>query len=136
MSELAALLFDVDGTLADTERDGHRVAFNSAFAEAGLDWDWSVEQYGKLLAVTGGKERILHYIHTRCPGFVPPGDLANFVADLHRRKTLHYLELLRAGTIPLRPGVVRLLRQAREAGIDRKHMERLIRKHGIEVKNR
>ena len=55
MSELKALLFDVDGTLADTERDGHRVAFNRAFAEAGLDWDWSVDLYGELLAVTGGE---------------------------------------------------------------------------------
>ncbi|MEW8382931.1 MAG: HAD family hydrolase, partial [Candidatus Thiodiazotropha taylori] len=54
MAELEALIFDVDGTLADTERDGHRVAFNLAFKEAGLDWEWSVELYGKLLAVTGG----------------------------------------------------------------------------------
>ena len=55
MANLEALLFDVDGTLADTERDGHRVAFNRAFAEAGLDWDWSPELYGRLLDVTGGK---------------------------------------------------------------------------------
>ncbi len=55
-----ALLFDVDGTLADTERDGHRVAFNRAFAEAGLDWVWDVPLYGELLAITGGKERMRH----------------------------------------------------------------------------
>ena len=55
---LEALIFDVDGTLADTERDGHRVAFNQAFAEAGLDWHWGVGLYGELLAVTGGKERM------------------------------------------------------------------------------
>jgi len=57
MSELKALIFDVDGTLADTERDGHRVAFNLAFADAGLDWDWTVDIYEDLLTVTGGKER-------------------------------------------------------------------------------
>jgi len=62
MSKLEALIFDVDGTLADTERDGHRVAFNQAFAEAGLDWDWTVELYGELLQVTGGKERIRLYV--------------------------------------------------------------------------
>ncbi len=62
MSKLEALIFDVDGTLADTERDGHRVAFNQAFTEAGLEWDWDVELYGELLQVTGGKERIRLYI--------------------------------------------------------------------------
>ncbi|HQT25368.1 MAG TPA: HAD family hydrolase, partial [Burkholderiales bacterium] len=59
---LRAILFDVDGTLADTERDGHRIAFNQAFEAYGLDWNWNVELYGKLLAVTGGKERIRHYV--------------------------------------------------------------------------
>ncbi|MEP7371595.1 MAG: HAD family hydrolase, partial [Nitrosospira sp.] len=57
-SALRAVLFDVDGTLADTERDGHRLAFNAAFQEFGLDWKWEVELYGELLAITGGKERI------------------------------------------------------------------------------
>jgi phosphoglycolate phosphatase-like HAD superfamily hydrolase len=63
MGELRALIFDVDGTLADTERDGHRVAFNRAFARSGLNWDWSVELYGELLAIAGGKERIRFYIN-------------------------------------------------------------------------
>jgi len=58
MAKLQALLFDVDGTLSDTERDGHRVAFNMAFKAAGLDWYWDEALYGDLLAVTGGKERI------------------------------------------------------------------------------
>lgn len=112
-----ALLLDVDGTLADTERDGHRCAFNAAFAEVGLDWNWSEALYGELLAVTGGKERIHRYIEQQRPGFQAPGELDAFIADLHRRKTRHYLEILGQGRIPLREGVMRLLRQAREAGI-------------------
>ncbi len=114
---LQALIFDVDGTLADTERDGHRVAFNQAFADAGLEWHWSVEQYGQLLQVAGGKERIRHYIQQYCPHWQPPQDLQGFIADLHMAKNKHYQALLRQGTIPLRPGVERLLQEARDKGI-------------------
>ena len=114
MSELRALLFDVDGTLADTERDGHRIAFNSAFKEAGLDWDWTVPLYGELLAVTGGKERIRHYLDLHKPDFSVDDDLTQFIADLHASKTQFYTEMLAMGSIPLRPGVERLFREARE----------------------
>lgn len=116
---LQALIFDVDGTLADTERDGHRVAFNRAFAEQGLGWEWSVPLYGELLAITGGKERIRHYLEHYCPDFEAPGarDLDAFIADLHACKTRHYVALLEGGGIPLRPGVERLLGQARAAGL-------------------
>jgi HAD superfamily hydrolase (TIGR01509 family) len=117
MKEMKALLFDVDGTLADTERDGHRVAFNQAFAEAGLDWFWSVELYGELLAVTGGKERIRHYMATYDPTLPQIDDWDAWVAALHRDKTRHYVNALRRGAVPLRPGVARLLAQAREAGL-------------------
>jgi len=117
MAELHALIFDVDGTLADTERDGHRVAFNRAFDEAGLDWDWSVELYGKLLSVTGGKERILHYLDHFNRAFERPADLGAFVAELHRSKTRHYMAMMAEGAIPLRPGVQRLLEEARAAGV-------------------
>jgi HAD superfamily hydrolase (TIGR01509 family) len=117
MGKLQALLFDVDGTLADTERDGHRVAFNRAFEEAGLDWHWPPALYGRLLEVTGGKERIRHYLDTEQPGFQFDGDAAEAIAALHRRKTHFYTELLSTGRIPLRPGVERLLREARVAGL-------------------
>jgi HAD superfamily hydrolase (TIGR01509 family) len=112
-----ALLFDVDGTLADTERDGHRPAFNAAFAEAGLDWEWDPSLYGELLAVTGGKERIRYYLERWRPDRRGPADLDGFIADLHRSKTRHFVAMLREGRIPLRPGVLRLLREAREAGV-------------------
>ncbi|ABW28324.1 HAD family hydrolase [Acaryochloris marina] len=114
---LQALIFDVDGTLADTERDGHRVAFNQAFTEAGLGWHWSMEQYGQLLKVAGGKERIRHYIQQYCAEWQPPQDLQGFIADLHAAKNQHYQALLSQSTIPLRPGVERLLRDARAEGI-------------------
>ncbi len=115
--KLQALLFDVDGTLADTERDGHRVAFNMAFRDAGLDWDWDAALYGKLLAVTGGKERIRFYLEHYNQDFQAPPALDDFIAALHQAKTNHYTALLAAGSIPLRPGVERLLQEAREAGL-------------------
>lgn len=114
---LKALLFDVDGTLADTERDGHRPAFNAAFKEFGLDWDWDVPLYGQLLAVTGGKERMRYYVEKFRPEYVKPKDFDDMVAELHKAKTRHYTRMLAEGGIPLRPGVKRLLTEAREAGL-------------------
>jgi HAD superfamily hydrolase (TIGR01509 family) len=117
MSTLKALVFDVDGTLADTERDGHRVAFNAAFAEAGLDWQWSVPLYGELLAVTGGKERIRYFLERFHPAFRSPEPLDRLIARLHLAKTAIYTRMLAAGEIPLRTGVRRLLEEARRADL-------------------
>ena len=114
---LQALLFDVDGTLADTERDGHRIAFNAAFRDFGLDWNWDVALYGKLLTVTGGKERIKYYLQTFRPDYALPDDFGELVIKLHEAKTRHYIRQLEQGEIPLRPGVKRLLQEAREAGL-------------------
>jgi HAD superfamily hydrolase (TIGR01509 family) len=114
---LRALIFDVDGTLADTERDGHRVAFNAAFVEAGLDWHWDPALYGRLLAVSGGKERIRHFLATSGAGRAGPADIDGLIATLHAAKTRHYTALLATGAIPLRAGVARLLREARAAGL-------------------
>ncbi len=116
MSKLEALIFDVDGTLSETE-EGHRVAFNRAFSDAGLDWDWTVELYGDLLSVTGGKERLVYYLQRYRPDFQPPRPVAEFAAELHAAKTRHYLQIIAQRAIPLRPGVERLLTEAREAGL-------------------
>ncbi len=113
---LAALIFDVDGTLAETE-ELHRAAFNQAFATAGLDWHWDERLYSVLLSTTGGKERMMRYM-TEClgrtPAQLPPG---RTIASLHESKTAAFARLMRAGGIELRPGVRQLLRQARSSGL-------------------
>ncbi len=110
---IKAFIFDVDGTLADTERHGHRVAFNQAFEQFGLDWHWSEQTYGELLAVTGGKERMLHYVQTRNKAEKQRSDLQQLIKQLHAQKTENYVRLLNDNAIPLRPGIERLLGEAR-----------------------
>jgi beta-phosphoglucomutase-like phosphatase (HAD superfamily) len=119
-SQLKALIFDVDGTLAETERDGHRVAFNQAFLSAQLNWHWDVDLYGELLEVAGGKERIKYYLETYQSNFNQADDgegLDQFIADLHQRKTRYYTQLLRSQPIALRLGVKRLIREAKSLNI-------------------
>lgn len=118
MNKLQALIFDVDGTLANTERDGHRVAFNKAFAQRGLDWNWSEDFYGELLVVTGGKERIQYYIDRYKPELPDDvDDVEQFVFDVHEVKNKYYQELLQQASISLRPGVKRLITEAKENGL-------------------
>ena len=114
---LQAILWDVDGTLADTELDGHLPAFNQAFAEAGLPWHWGPATYLDLLAVTGGKERILAWWQRVDPaGAAAPGT-AERIRALHARKTALYTARVAAGRVTLRPGVARLIAEARAAGV-------------------
>ena len=115
-NRLGALIFDVDGTLADTERYGHRVAFNHAFAEMGLDWHWSIDLYGELLEIAGGKERLKFYLEKYQPDWQTE-NIREFIAQTHQLKSKYYRSLLQEGAIPLRPGVKRLILEAREQGI-------------------
>jgi len=112
-----AMIFDVDGTLADTERDGHRPAFNRAFADAGLDWNWSVEEYGRLLRITGGKERMRAYMQDDPIKNKDINQIDELITGLHEAKNRYYGDIVRSGGIALRPGVERLLLEAREQGI-------------------
>ncbi len=113
-NKLQAVLFDVDGTLADTEQDGHRLAFNAAFQEFGLNWNWDIDLYGKLLQITGGKERILHYIENYVPALLDRNDLKEWIIGLHKAKTMYFESLMETGRIPLRPGVARLIQELRQ----------------------
>jgi len=110
------LIFDVDGTLADTE-EVHRQAFNATFGRFGLAWDWTPALYARLLRVSGGRERITHYAREVDPALAARPDFATFVRNLHREKTACYAELLQRGQVRLRCGVERLLHEARGQGL-------------------
>ena len=106
---LKALLWDVDGTLAETERDGHLVAFNQAFESSGLTWRWSSEEYGDLLRITGGRERILYDMarHQRGPALA--GERESLARQVHALKNRLYAQIVERGELPLREGVRELL---------------------------
>ena len=115
---LRALVFDVDGTLADTERF-HLRAFNEAFAQEGLDWHWDEDLYTRLLEISGGKERLLHYWKmTRGHMVDVSGDgVFDTIARIHQAKTALYEAMVSAGLVALRPGVLALMEEARREGL-------------------
>ena len=116
MQSLKAIIFDVDGTLANTE-ETHRQSFNSAFSEFGLDYQWSEQEYTELLSISGGRERIIAFL--KAQNFDIKGDinLRDFAMRLHQRKSEIYREKLVAGHIGLRNGVLRLITEARQQGV-------------------
>jgi HAD superfamily hydrolase (TIGR01509 family) len=113
----AAVIFDVDGTLAETERDGHRIAFNRAFADVFLPWHWDERLYGELLAVTGGKERIARYAARFAPEWLAAPDAQRRIGELHARKNAHYAAIAEAGELRLRPGLPALFDALAASGI-------------------
>jgi HAD superfamily hydrolase (TIGR01509 family) len=111
---LEAIVFDVDGTLVDSERDGHRVAFNRAFEEAGLPDRWDVELYGELLEITGGDRRLKAYFQRRG---MPEDEGAELARRLHPRKTEIFAAMARNGDFEPRPGVAELIRELEDGGV-------------------
>jgi HAD superfamily hydrolase (TIGR01509 family) len=114
---LRALLWDVDGTIAETEGHGHRVAFNLAFAEAGLGWRWDLPRYAALLEVSGGRERLLQDMAVRPDAPADPAAREALARELHRLKTAHYARIVAEGGIGARPGVLRVMAECAQAGI-------------------
>jgi HAD superfamily hydrolase (TIGR01509 family) len=114
---LRLVMWDVDGTVAETEEAGHRVAFNRAFEEAGLPWRWDVARYGELLQVTGGRERLLRDMDDRPDAPADAVQREALARQLHAAKNAHYAAIVNAGGIPARPGVQRLMDELAAAGV-------------------
>jgi HAD superfamily hydrolase (TIGR01509 family) len=113
MPEIKAIFFDQDGVIVDTERDGHRVAFNRAFESFGFDVRWDERKYHEMLQIGGGKERMRHQLHNG--GFgkaITPDQEDALIAQLHQRKTDIFIDMIERKQLPLRPGVHRLMREA------------------------
>jgi HAD superfamily hydrolase (TIGR01509 family) len=113
---LQAILWDVDGTLAETERDGHRVAFNRAFEVLEIPWRWSQARYGELLAVAGGRERLLHDMQTQRLAPADDAQRSALAERIHRLKNELYAGIVRTGALPLRAGVAELFEDCAHAG--------------------
>lgn len=112
---IEALIFDLDGTLADTE-EAHRMAFNLAFEHYGLGWHWSQAEYRRMLQTTGGKERIAAYIDRHVGAAAERERLYQVLPELHAEKTRLYTTIVNEGGLPLRPGIARLLDEAIDGG--------------------
>jgi HAD superfamily hydrolase (TIGR01509 family) len=106
MAKIKAIFFDQDGVIIDTERDGHRVAFNQTFKDFGYDFEWSVEKYHELLQIAGGKERMQHYLHTD-----------GFGVEVKPEEEDELIKAIESGKLPLRPGVKRFMQEAMDAGL-------------------
>ncbi|CAN5882433.1 HAD family hydrolase [soil metagenome] len=113
--KLHGLLLDFDGTIAETERFGQRVAYNHAFAELRLDWHWDETMYGELLAEAGGRERLRYYLERYRPELLDDAIASGLIIKIHNSKIRHFAKI--APTIPLRPGLLRLVREAHAAGV-------------------
>jgi beta-phosphoglucomutase-like phosphatase (HAD superfamily) len=117
MGKLKALIFDCDGVIAETERDGHRVSFNRVFKEMGINAEWSVEEYQELLNTAGGKERMKYYFERNSNTYGEIGRDEQLIAALHKRKTEIFMEMCANGEMPARYGIKRLINEAHEKGI-------------------
>jgi len=117
MGKLKALIFDCDGVLAETERDGHRVSFNTVFEEKGIQANWGVEEYAKLVTIAGGKERMISYF-TEHPGIITTEQLnGEYIKELHKRKTEIFIDMSAKGKLPSRVGIKRIIKEAHDEGI-------------------
>ena len=118
MAKIKAVFFDQDGVIIDTERDGHRVAFNQTFKDFGYDFEWDVSYYHELLQVAGGKERMKHHLRTKGFGVeVKPEDVDELIIKMHKHKTAVFVSLIESGKLPMRPGVKRLMGEVNDAGL-------------------
>ena len=118
MSKIKAIFFDQDGVVIDTEKDGHRVAFNETFKEFGYEFQWNVEKYHELLQISGGKERMRHYFQTEGVfSNLNKNEEDELIKKLHKTKTEIFIKLIESGKLPLRPGIKRLMKEAMGIGI-------------------
>lgn len=114
--KLKGIIFDVDGTIADTE-EIHRQAFNQTFEEFKINWHWSVDDYRKILFISGGKERFKKFLNEDEALKSTIKDPESFIKELHKRKSEHYRSILESENTELRPGVIRLINEARDCGL-------------------
>lgn len=116
MTTIKAFIFDQDGVIIDTEKDGHRVAFNQTFKEFGYKFEWGVDYYHELLQVAGGKERMKHHLHAKGFGVeVKPEEEDELIKTMHKRKTEIFIDMIESGKLPLRPGIKRFMNEIMDA---------------------